>query len=80
MFALYLCAPNDVNGNPKRAWVIFETGGRVSAFVNEGYRGRGALLDALGTVPDGSDLRVKVSAGELRRWRGLVSDVGGVIH
>ena len=35
---VYLCAPNDPNGNPRRGWAYF-IGGICRAFYEEGYSG-----------------------------------------
>lgn len=52
--AVKISAPNDRNGNPRRGWLVYdvrEQAGRIGecadsdlvAFVDEGYRGIGAL-------------------------------------
>lgn len=45
------CSKNDVNGNPRRVFVIRDEAGVIVATVDEGYEGRYAVrraLDALG--------------------------------
>jgi len=48
--AIYLRAPQDRNGNPRRGWILFdrEAPGEAGRFIDEGYRGRGALSAAMG--------------------------------
>lgn len=62
---LHLCAPNDRNGNPRRAFVVLFDDG-VHAYFDEGYAGAAALpADYRPCV----SWTVNVSAGELRRWQ-----------
>ena len=74
-FMLYLCAPNDANGNPRRAWVTFSADGQPLAIYPEGYGGAaGAIQD-----PEVRGLaliapRINVSASELRDWRREVAN------
>lgn len=42
---IYVKAPNDVNGNPRRGWIVTWMD---NLFVDEGYMGRDALYTALG--------------------------------
>ena len=42
----YIKALNDVNGNPRRGWVIPTPSGEV--FIDEGYAGRSAIYEWLG--------------------------------
>lgn len=62
---LHLCAPNDRNGNPRRAYVVLFDDG-VHAFFDEGYQGRSALPR---DYADNVTWELRVSPGELRRWR-----------
>lgn len=39
-------APNDVNGNPRRGWIVYDASGTQVDFVDEGYHGRRALTQA----------------------------------
>jgi hypothetical protein len=63
-------AGNDTNGNPRRGWVILSSRtGELEGFVDEGYRGTGAL-DVRGhkEVPGNLEIEVKPSVyRELRR-------------
>lgn len=43
MIAVKVCAKNDTNGNPRRGWLIINAVGNTIDFVDEGYRGNGAL-------------------------------------
>ncbi|MFA5379872.1 MAG: hypothetical protein WC455_29200 [Dehalococcoidia bacterium] len=43
MLAVYLKTKNDINGNPRRGWVIFGDNGSKIDFVEEGYQGMAAL-------------------------------------
>lgn len=45
--AVYLDAGNDNNGNPRRGWHVHRAG-QPSAWVEEGYSGRAALVRACG--------------------------------
>lgn len=38
-FAVYVGAPNDVSGNPRRGWAIYNREGYFLAFYDEGYSG-----------------------------------------
>jgi len=69
-FAIYLCAPNDRNGNPRRGWAVFrvnECGSVGERWVEEGYHGTGALKLHYDPVPPWTT--VNVSAKELHGWR-----------
>ena len=64
---VYLCAPNDPNGNPRRGWAYF-IGGICRAFYEEGYSGHYALPEHL------RDRRyeapaIKVSPREYSTWK-----------
>ena len=69
-FMLYICAPNDINGNPRRAWVTFNSDGLPLAFYEEEYGGvYNAIPDreirALAMIAP----RINVTVGEFKRWR-----------
>ena len=73
-FMIKLCAPNDSNGNPRRAWVSFNSDGMALAFYEEDYSGALAISD-----PEIRSLTliaptISVSAKELRTWRGNVAN------
>jgi len=44
-FLVYVRTKNDINGNPRRGWIVAT---RDNLFVDEGYNGRWALYRALG--------------------------------
>ena len=50
MYAIYINANNDTNGNPRRGWLIHESNGAFVGFVDEGYVGRSALRSIAGIV------------------------------
>ena len=43
MFAIYISAGHDRNGNPKRGWIIASSDGSFIDFVDEGFEGYAAL-------------------------------------
>jgi len=43
--ATYVRTKNDVNGNPRRGWMVSDEQGRMVGFVDEGYTGRPALRE-----------------------------------
>lgn len=55
------CAPNDVNGNPRRLFVVFDDQGNIARIVDEGYRGEPADIRALVHLPS-----VRITATEYR--------------
>jgi hypothetical protein len=72
---LHLDAGHDVNGNPKRLYVLVRPG-HVVAVVSEGYRGVSALDDAFGPKA-GVTLRKAIAVQlpvtgkaytEIKRW------------
>lgn len=74
-FMLYLCAPSDANGNPRRAWVTFNADGQPLTIYPEGYGGAaGAIQDlevrALALIAP----RINVSVSELRGWHREVTN------
>jgi hypothetical protein len=63
--AIYLAAPNDVNGNPRRGW-LFTTGERHE-FHDEGYEGVQAIrAEYLQHIARNAP-KVNVTATEYRR-------------
>jgi hypothetical protein len=42
MVCIRLCAKNDVNGNPRRVYVLLDSEGNIVRAADEGYRGRAA--------------------------------------
>ncbi|MEU7278731.1 hypothetical protein AB0A69_08080 [Streptomyces sp. NPDC045431] len=69
-FAVYIAADNDINGNPRRGWLVHSSLGIPVRFVDEGYAGRQALREA-GFDPDSllATDKIKVPAREYRRLR-----------
>lgn len=68
-FMVYLCAPNDANGNPRRAWIAFNTDGQPLAVYPEGCGGVTEAIEdpevrALALIAP----RINVSPAELRDW------------
>jgi hypothetical protein len=43
---IYVQTKNDVNGNPRRGWMVVNGLGRTLGFVDEGYEGLPALRKA----------------------------------
>jgi hypothetical protein len=65
-FILFFKAPNDDNGNPRRAWVLFENGLAVEAW-SDNCDGIHAVPAALRTAAAHAPA-INVSAAELRSW------------
>jgi hypothetical protein len=59
---LHLKAKNDVNGNPRRLFVLIENG-EVRKVVNEGYRGIPEELRDLPIIP------INVTTSEFESWK-----------
>jgi hypothetical protein len=70
LIALYLAAPNDTNGNPRRGWILLQAG-RILGWVDEGYQGEEALKRAISGKPVLRIPRVNVTATEWKLWRNL---------
>jgi hypothetical protein len=64
---LHLAAPNDSNGNPRRAFVAF-AGSALRGCWDEGYSGFHAVPPELRELALNAP-RINVTAGELRRWQ-----------
>lgn len=64
---IYLSAPNDANGNPRRAWFLLNDFGLVTEVFEEGYVGTNAVPtkyeDARLSAP-----HINVSAKEYKSW------------
>jgi len=71
---LHLCAPNDRNGNPRRAFVGF-AGSLITGAWEEGYKGCAAVPAELQGLADQAP-RINVSASELRSWLQAAKEVG----
>ena len=46
VFSVRLNAGNDVNGNPRRVYVVFDSSGKIIDAIDEGYSGINALDSA----------------------------------
>jgi hypothetical protein len=69
--AVYLVAPNDSNGNPRRGWSIYSATS-ILDFVEEGYAGRAALRKAYPSHYSrnpyfGNCGEIRISASEYKR-------------
>ena len=64
---LHLAAPNDRNGNPRRAFLAF-AGSTLRGYWDEGYSGSHAAPPELRDLALNAP-RINVTAGELRRWQ-----------
>lgn len=74
--AQYVTTKNDVNGNPRRGWIVYTSNGEnLIAFVLEGYKGKAALREAIPNDSDVTELPypITVTPGEYRK---LVRDHG----
>jgi hypothetical protein len=66
--AIYICAPNDRNGNPRRGW-LFTVNHGGHEWHEEGYEGQSAIrTEYLRTIAQLAP-RVQVTAGEYNRIR-----------
>lgn len=78
MIAIHICAPNDANGNPQRAYAVLH-GDEVIAVIDEGYDGEQAVARdfprAAGVVQFVPE-RINVSPEEYRRWLSFADDDG----
>lgn len=72
--AVYVGTKNDVNGNPRRGWLV-DTGGGRAVFVDEGYGGRQSLKQACPTATQRFDSYkygpLQVEPGEYRALKKL---------
>lgn len=64
---LRLKAPNNINGNLHRLFVVTENG-EIQRVINEGHAGVPA------DISDFPRLTINITAGEYRRWRKRVSE------
>ena len=46
MLAIYIKTKHSPNGNPRRGWFISDDSGDLIDFVDEGYEGHAALIQA----------------------------------
>jgi len=69
-----IVAPNDVNGNPRRCWIIEITQSRYVKVIDEGYSGSGALTEDGGFTQEEKEQiletapEIHVSANEYNFW------------
>tara|TARA_R100001463_G_scaffold45750_3_gene94176 strand:- start:279 stop:500 length:222 start_codon:yes stop_codon:yes gene_type:complete len=64
---IYLCAKNDAQGNPRRAWAQFISQ-QIVSFYEEGFAGCEAVPDGLRDECRNAP-RINVSVGEWLSWR-----------
>lgn len=68
MHLIHLCATNDTEGNPRRAWILLDEHGIAVDCFDEGYSGSAAVPAELKqqrlVAP-----RIQVSVRELNAWR-----------
>jgi hypothetical protein len=64
---IHINGGNDVNGNPRRAYLRIDNG-TVTAVVDEGYAGLGSISRAGYRTPKYTPVRVTVTPGEYRDW------------
>jgi len=63
---LHLCAENDVNGNPRRCYVVIGPDGAVVAVHDEGHIGHHAWRIEHPTAVEGPE--INITPGEYRAW------------
>lgn len=59
----HLSASHDINGNPRRLWLAYDSGGNVVAVIDEGYSNLPPELSKLPSLP-----RVDIGVREYSRW------------
>ena len=69
---IYLCAPNDVEGNPRRGWFEINDFGRATGYWEEGFAGSDALPARLQNARLSAP-RINVKVTELKSWIKSVS-------
>jgi hypothetical protein len=65
MYVIHLKTTNDSNGNPRRLYLILDTGGPI-AVVKEGYSGMSAI-EEVGFPPLPVAYSINITPGEYRR-------------
>jgi hypothetical protein len=71
---IHLCAPNDSNGNPQRAWAQYDWCGVLVGWFEEGYSGVGAVPNEL----DAQRLAapsIRVTTKEWLTWKRAYEDM-----
>ena len=76
MLAIHIATENDTNGNPRRGWFITDDNGDFVDFVDEGYMGTGALVEA--GYPDiiRTSAKISVKPSVYREAIQALEDVG----
>ena len=64
---IYLCAPNDVNGNPRRAWFLLNDFGVCTEVYEEGYAGKKSVPDRYKDAQLAAP-RINVTVKEFKSW------------
>ena len=64
---IYLAAPNDTNGNPRRAWFLLNDFGTVTEVFEEGYSGDSIVPDKYKDARLAAP-RINVSVKEYKSW------------
>jgi hypothetical protein len=59
----HLCATNDVNGNPRRIYALYDVAGNIVQVIDQGYTGRREVPKGLIELPE-----VNITPGEYRAW------------
>ena len=54
----HLHAPHDLNGNPRRLYVVFDTNGSPIAAYDENYAGKNAIPPKYRNLPEISSLNI----------------------
>lgn len=62
LLAIYIRAKNDVNGNPRRGWLVYTKSGDLIRFVSEGLEGEGSLNNAFNPSNGERTVYIKVIA------------------
>jgi hypothetical protein len=58
-FAVHLNAGNDVNGNPRRLFVVYDTEtGAIKEVIDEGYSGKRDLFTRYPKIACGSEIEI----------------------
>ena len=64
---IYLCAPNDVNGNPRRAWFLLNDFGCCTEAYEEGYSSGRSVPDKYKDAQLAAP-RINVTVSEYKSW------------
>ncbi len=66
----HLRAPNDVNGNPRRCYVIYSDDATILDVIDEGYVGRPMWVRDLAELPE-----MNITATEYKQWLKMGAEV-----